>query len=133
MKKSGVFLLGVSIFFLGAITGVILMIFVAVIGNGVNEYDNPYNIKGLFMLQEKGSCITSRNIEIFQTLTKGVALAHPNEKPDNLFLLLDNNGKLFYDGEKVKMPAKKCAKQIGVYTYETKAEFQKTVPAVIIE
>ena len=126
MKKLGIFLLGV-------ISGASLILFIAVIGNDINEYDNPYNIRGLSMLSEKGPCITSGNIEIFQALTKGIALASPNGKYDNIVLLLDDNGKLFYDGEKIKMPTKKCAKQIGVYTYETKAELQKTVPAVIIE
>lgn len=126
MKKFGIFILG-------SITGVVFTLLIATIGNDMNEYNNPYNIRGLSMLPEKGSCITSNNIDIFQTLTQGIALARPNGKYDNIILLLDNNGKFFYDGEKIKMPTKKCAKQIGVYTYETKAEIQKTVPAVIIE
>lgn len=126
MKKIGIFLLGV-------ITGIFLMFFVAIILNSTDETDNPYNISGLSMLPEKGSCIANGNIEIFQTLSKGVALARPNGNYNKIMLLLDNSGKLFYDGEKIKTPTKKCAKQIGVYTYETKAKLQKTVPAVIIE
>lgn len=126
MKKFGIFLLGI-------ITGVILILFLAAVENDINQYNNPYNIRGLSMLPKKGSCITSSNIEIFQTLTKGIALAYPNGKYNNIFLLLDSSGALFYDGEKIKMPAKKCAKQVGVYTYETQANLQKTVPAVIIE
>lgn len=122
-----------GVFFLGIVIGAVLMLFVAVAESDITEYDNPYNIMGLSMLPEKGSCITSSNIEIFQTLTRGIALACPNGKYDKIVLLLDNTGKLFYDGEKIKMPIKKCAKQVGVYTYETKAEIQKTVPAVMIE
>ncbi len=127
MKKIG-------IFFLGVIVGVFFSFFMAVvIVNNFNKFDNPYNISGLSMLPEKGKCIITSNIKIFQTLTKGIALAYPNGNNDDLVLLVDDNGKLFYDGENIKMPAKKCAKQIGVYTYETKAEIQKTVPATIIE
>lgn len=126
MKKFGIFLFGV-------ITGILLMFFVAVILNSIDDADNPYNISGLSMLPEKGGCIAAGSIEIFQTLSKGVALAHPNANYNKIVLLLNDNEKLFYDGEKIKIPAKKCAKQIGTYTYETKAEFQKTVPAVIIE
>lgn len=126
MKKFGIFLLGV-------ITGILLLFFVSIILNNVDEADNPYNISGLSMLPEKGDCIANGNIEIFQTLSKGVALARPNGNYSKIILLLDNSEKLFYDGEKIKIPAKKCAKQIGVYTYETKAELQKTVPAVVIE
>lgn len=126
MKKFGIFLLGV-------VAGVFIILFVGVMVNSIEETDNPYNISGLSMLSEKGSCIISGNIEVFQTLSKGVALARPTGDYNKFVLLLDNNEKLFYDGEKIKMPAKKCAKQIGVYSYETKAELQKTVPAVVIE
>lgn len=133
MKKFG-------IFFLGVIAGIFLIFFVDVMVNSVDETDNPYNISGLSMLPEKGNCITTGDIRIFQTLANGIALAHPDKDSGaalllrkGVFLLIDNNGKLFYDDEKVKIPAKKCAKQIGVYSYETRDEFQKTVPAVVIE
>lgn len=127
----------IIIFILGVITGIVLVPFVDEIVSEYNEtaekYNNPYHIKGLSMLPEKGDCIVSNDIEIFQTLTKGIALAHPTYNFDKLILLVDNDEKLFYDGEQIKIPAQKCAKQIGVYTYETKAEIQRTVPAVIIE
>ena len=126
MKKFGIFLLGI-------IVGIFLTFFVGIIVNSVDETDNPYNISGLSMLPEKGNCIISGSIEVFQALSKGVALTRPAGNYDKFVLLLDNNGKLFYDDEKVKIPTKKCAKQIGVYTYETKAGLQKTVPAVVIE
>lgn len=133
MKKFGIFLLG-------TIVGIFLTFFVGVILNNMDEIDNPYNVSGLSMLSEKGNCIATGDIRIFQTLANGIALAHSDKDSGaalllgkGVFLLLDKNGKLFYDDEKIKIPAKKCAKQIGVYTYETKAELQKTVPAVIIE
>ena len=64
---------------------------------------------------------------------EGIALAHPVNDFETLVLLIDESGRLFYDGETVKNPSKKCAKQIGVYQYETNAGPIKTVPAVIIE
>lgn len=130
MKKFCIYLLGV-------ITGLVLIPFISgfIVGynNATENYDNPYRIRGLKMLEQKGDCITSNNLEIFQTLTKGIALAHVAGNYDILVLLIDDSGRLFYDGEKIKNPAKYCAKQIGTYTYETKAKFQKTIPVVIIE
>lgn len=130
MKNFGFYILGI-------ITGVVLTPFILGIINGyekaVDEYDNPYGIRGLKMLKQKGECVTSNNLEIFQTLTSGIALAHPTGNYNVFVLLIDETERLFYDGEKVKNPTNHCAKQIGTYTYETKAEVQKTVPAVIIE
>ncbi len=130
MKSFGVFVLGL-------ITGLIVIPFLLGIIDGYSgasdKYHNPYGIRGLKMLEQKRGCITSNNLEIFQTLTNGVALAHEVNDYDIFVLLIDESGRLFYDGERVKNPANHCAKQIGTYTYETKAEVQKTVPAVVIE
>lgn len=121
-------------YILGMVTGVILIAYVfGGKDNTVNYYDNPYGIRGLKMLEQKGKCITSNNLEIFQTLTNGVALANPVGNDNVLVLLIDETERLFYDGEKIKNPANHCAHQVGTYTYETKAEIQKTVPAVVIE
>lgn len=84
------------------------------------------------MLNQEGGCISSNSLIIFQNLTNGIALANVVDS-DMLVLLLDNEGRLFYDSEKIKIPNQKCARQIGVYTYETKAEYQRTVPAVSIK
>ena len=130
MKSFGFYVLGI-------ITSIILAPFIIGLINGYNNavenYDNPYGIRGLKMLEQKKDCITSNNLEIFQTLTKGIALARPVGNYNVLVLLIDETGRLFYDGEKIKNPTNHCAKQVGTYTYETKAEIQKTVPAVIIE
>ena len=95
----------------------------------------PYGIKGLKMLKQKDECITSNNLEIFKTLTNGVALASysiNSKYTINYVLLIDESERLFYDGEK-KNPKNYWAKQIGTYTYKTINKTQKTIPAVIIE
>ena len=63
----------------------------------------PYGIKGLKMLKQKDECITSNNLEIFKTLTNGVALASysiNSKYTINYVLLIDESERLFYDGEK---------------------------------
>lgn len=139
MKKFGIYILGM-------ITGIALLQLVSgivsrpsnipekdVVAEETEDAENSYHIRDLQMLPQKGKCITYSNLEIFQTISKGVALAAPQESLDKILLLVDDNGGLYYDGEKIKMPSKKCAKQIGVYTYRTTKNMQKTVPAVVIE
>ena len=122
------------VFLFGMIVGVILTsMFWNNIYSSTNYEYNPYGIRGLKILEQEGKCITRNNLEVFQSLTDGVALAYPVGDYRTIVLLIDNSNRLFYDGEKIKNPKDYCAKQIGVYTYETKAEIQKTVPAVIIE
>lgn len=126
---------GFLIFVFGIFTGVMLVPAIIVL-SGSSEYNNPYNLKGLNMLKQKGKCVTSENLEVLQTLHPGIALTFPVSETlhfDKSVFLLINNEKLFYDGEKIKIPAKQCGKQIGTYTYQTQSEIQKTVPAVIIE
>lgn len=122
-------------YILGIMTGIVFSVFFAVFAsyNNSGYYNNPYGIEGLNMPEKKGDCIISNNLEIFQTLTTGLALARPIGKFDTLVLLIDDSRPLFYDGEVIKNPAGKCARQVGTYSYETKAEVQKTVPAVIID
>jgi len=122
-------------FILGVVFGITVIPFIlSVIRNNasMDGYNNPYDIEGLAMLEKEGDCITSNNLSIFQTLTRGIALARPAGDYDNFMLLIDENERLFYDGEKIKNPTNHCAKQIGVYQYETKAGLMKTVPAVMI-
>ena len=127
MRKFGLYLFGF-------ISGIIICTCFFTIKNQQIMYENPYNLYGLRMLLEEGDCITSKNIRIFQVITDGIALATTsNNVYEDTILLLDDTGKLFYDNEIIKMPTKKCAKQVGVYSYETMQGIQKTVPAVIIK
>lgn len=123
-----------AFYFLGFLTGAFLIIWNDFSNQFLDndEYDNPYDLEGLTMLNQEGECISSGSLIIFQNLTNSIALAKVVDS-DMLILLLDNEGRLFYDGEKIKIPNQKCARQIGVYTYETKAEYQRTVPAVSIK
>ena len=93
----------IGTFFLGIITGIALIFFLESIENDKTGYNNPYNIKGLSLLPEKGSCITSSDIIIFQTLAKGIALAASIREYNRIFLLINNSEKLFYDDEKIEI------------------------------
>ncbi len=89
---------------------------------------------GLTLFPEKGACITKKELEIFQTIAPTMALAKFDEFPDaTLVLLINYEDEYYYDKQRIKIPANKCARQIGIYQYDTKMEVQKTVPVVVIE
>ena len=109
----------------------------------------------LHYLKKKGDCLTttSKNksceIEIIQVLAPNAALGnkkyYSDEKlyggktyrnydifNDVVVLLINYDNKTYYDDQKIDI-SNKCARQIGTYQYTTKSEFEKTVPAIVIE
>ncbi len=90
---------------------------------------------GLTKFSAKGECIpTKTELEIFQVVEPNMALAETGKYPDRIMVLLINyDSKSYYDNQKIIVPAKKCARQIGTYQYRTRIGIDKTVPAVVIE
>lgn len=131
------------IFILGFVAGILATIFVAYLITIANK-PSDNGLLGLTKFPEKGECIaTEGEIEVFQVIESNVALAKTvkygdygfrNYADEIVVLLIDYDGKTFYDEQKVKIPKNKCARQIGTYQYTTaKDNFGKTVPAVVIE
>jgi hypothetical protein len=116
----------------GFIVGVLATIIFAFLASQSNQPND--DLIGLTLFPEKGECITKSEIEIFQVVKPNIALAETGKYPDQIMILLINyDNKSYYDDQKIKIPANKCARQIGTYKYETKMGINKTVPAVIIE
>lgn len=90
---------------------------------------------GLTKFSEKGECIPIKKaLSIFQVVEPNMALAETGNYPDEIMVLLINfDGKSYYDNQKIIVPAKRCARQIGTYQYRTRMGIDKTVPAVVIE
>ena len=123
----------------GFITGVIVTVLVLFLIYASTQPDvealrPDETLPGLIIFPDKGECITKNKLEIFQTIKPNMALAEFGEFPDETLVLLVNyEGKSYYDEQIIKVPAKMCARQIGTYQYQTKMEIQKTVPVVAIE
>ena len=134
MKKFLIFISG----FVAGIIAAFLVVFVFFVSNKPND-----GLLGLKMFSEKGECITSADeIEVFQVIKSNMALAETvkygeygtKQYSDGIVvLLIDYDGKTFYDEQKIKIPTNKCARQVGTYQYPTKNDFVKTVPVVVIE
>jgi hypothetical protein len=136
--------------FVAGISATILTLYVISFANKPND-----GLLGLTIFPQKGDCIksVSKNksceIDVFQVIAPDAALAnikyYSDEKlyggktyrnydigNDIVVLLVNYDDKAYYDAQKIDI-TKKCARQIGTYQYKTKSEFEKTVPAVVIE
>lgn len=121
-------------FIVGILTTILSLFLISVGHDQDATLTSGERLVGLTMFPEKGSCITKNQVEILQTLRPNVALATSGTYPDEMLVLLVNHdGDVYYDSRKIEIPPGKCARQIGTYQYETKAEVLKTVPAVLIE
>jgi hypothetical protein len=115
--------------FVAGVVATILLGYIIVLANKSND-----GLLGLTLFSEKGECITTNGkIEVFQVLAPNMALATTDED-GIVVLLISKDDTNYYDEQKIKIPSKKCARQIGTYQYTTKKDgFEKTVPAVTIE
>jgi len=147
MKKFLIFIGG----FVAGILATILVVFLVYVANKPND-----GLLGLTLFSEKGECITttskskSSEIEIFQVIAPDMALGYIKYYSDKklyggeiyrdydrlndvVVLLINNDGKTYYDDQKIDV-SNKCVRQIGTYQYTTRQDkFEKTVPAVVIE
>jgi hypothetical protein len=121
------------IFLGGLVVGVLATILVAYVVTLKNKPND--GLIGLKMFPNKGECIASKGkLEVLQVIAPNAALAETGVYPNRIMVLLINYvGDSYYDDQKVTIPHKKCAKQIGTYQYSTRLGYDKTVPAVVFE
>ncbi len=142
------------IFIGGFVAGILATI---IVGYLIVVADKPIDegLLGLTIFPEKGECLKttskskSSEIEILQVLEPNMALGnlkHYTDKKmyggeiyrdydfqnDLVVLLIDYDGKTFYDDQKIDV-TNKCIRQIGIYQYTANIGIAKTVPAVVIE
>lgn len=123
------------IFIGGFVAGIIATILVAFLF--LTEPDD--GLSGLMIFPEKGECIASININeivVFQVLEPNMALASAVDTRnfDRITVLLVNHeGKTYFDQQRIEIPANKCARKIGTYRYTAEDGRVRTVPVVVIE
>ncbi len=116
----------------GIITGVILtMLFLFALAKGKKDDD--------FKLFEKpGEEVHVNAFKVFQVLDDGAALVNgkSNEKYDiyggPVYLLINDEGIYYTDDEIIEVPKGRVVRKVGVYHYQTKMEFEKTVSVIEI-
>ncbi|WP_288816741.1 hypothetical protein [uncultured Alistipes sp.] len=147
------------IYIAGIVTGIVLSILISFLC--ITNKENPIEEEpGITMFDEPGDSIDANLFKVFQVINSKIALAFcvnelltPNVPDKNLqsllnmlsqnlqnvqavsqgtvVLLINDEGKLYYDDEIIKVPQGQQAKQMGIYQYSTESGY-KTVPIVKI-
>ncbi len=120
---------GVLLFLGGMVTMLVILLIIGIFAGTSNN--------GITWLEEKGECITKSSIEVFQVLEPGMALANTKSEygyMGKVVLIVNNDGKAYYDEQIISAPKNGCIRQFGTYEYQTrKDKFWKTVPVVMVD
>lgn len=105
------------------------------------KYESQNGDLVLYEITGEEPCLARKNLEVFQASGTTALVCEVNDyscfiSGKRMMLLWDEHH--YYDGEIIQNPIGKCAKQIGVYRYQTIAKYNngmpkyKTVPIVSI-
>lgn len=120
----------------GILTGIVLTFVFAFIFSASRSGDDD----GITWFEKPGDVIDVEAFEVFQVLGEDAALVHGKSREYSsmevfsgaVYLLTNEDGKYYYDDEVVRVPDDKVARQVGIYQYQTKSDFGKTVPIIQI-
>lgn len=118
----------------GVLTGIVLTFAFAFIFSA----SHSGNDDGTTWFEKPGDVINVRSFKVFQVIAEDAALVYgaTHEEYDiysgAVYLLTNEDGKYYYDDEVVRVPDGKVARQVGIYQYQTKTDFGKTVPIIQI-
>ena len=117
------------IFLGGVVTGVLLTFLFAFMFSSQKETSLKED-SGLTIFEQPGDVITEKSFEVIQALEQGAALADGEKEYMTTFLLVNDEGKYYYDHEIVKVPSGKVARQVGIFKYTSGGGLDRTVPVV---
>ena len=132
------------VFVLGVIVGVCIYGFVDLIKltseskGSVETEVEVQNDDGVTMFEEPGDIIDEGSVKVFQVLAKDAALVNGGKSKYSdlytgiVYLLLNKEGKYYYDEQIVKVPKGCVLRQVGIYHYKTQNDIMKTVPIIMI-
>lgn len=121
-------------FGLGVIAGIVLTFVFAYIYNASMAKGND----GLTWFEEPGEVVDVKSYKVFQVIGDDAALVEGQTYENReiytgtVYLLINEEGKYYYDEEIIRVPDGKVVRQVGIYKYPTKSDFIKTVPIIEI-
>lgn len=144
------FLIFIGGFVAGVLVAILVGYYIIMVAKPIDD-----GLIGLTMFPEKGECLKSSSksksseIDILQVVEPNMALGNLKYYTDKkmyggeiyrdydienavVVLLINNDGKTFYDDQKIDV-SNKCIRQIGTYQYNANIGIEKTVPSVVIE
>ena len=129
------------IFLGGVITGIVLtFLFIYIASESMQKTDSiseeaKYD-DNINFFEEPGDVVKDKSFEVFQVLSDDAALVRAQSDASldmylgTVYLLTNDEGKYYYDEEKIKAPNGKVFRQVGIYRYPTKNDIIKTVPII---
>lgn len=131
MNKTGVYICGV-------VTGVI----VTIVGLVSYASCQGRTSKDLVYFDKPAEPVKERAFKVIQVLEPGVALVNGDDDPDDnpedktyfgpTYMLVNDDGKYYSDEEIITVGVGEEARKVGVYNYETRGGFEKTVSIIKI-
>lgn len=122
------------IYILGILTGIVVtFLTLIIIGKASNA-----NLNGMTLFDKPGQIMDETSFKVMQTLGSNAALANGKDSDfDDTYygltvLLYNENNETYYDDQIITVPKGKCFRQVGVFSYQTRMEIDKTVPIVMI-
>ena len=82
-----------------------------------------------------GDEIKESSFKVLQVIEDHAALVYGKGDGyylDTIYLLVNREGKFYYDDEIIDVPSDKVVKQVGIFRYETRKGVDKTVPLIMI-
>lgn len=117
----------------GILTGIVLTFLVALLITSSKSNNN-----GITWFDEPGEMVNQNSFKVFQVLEGQFALVHgKSDYSDRLYLgtvylITNDDNKYYYDDEIVTVPSNMVVRQVGMYRYKTKNDFEKNVPIIEI-
>ena len=128
------------VYVLGVVTGIALsIVFVFILylaTNRTGSINEPANSNGITYFEELGDIIETRSVKVFQVIADDAALIRCADKDGDYFgpicLIVNDEGKYYYDEQKIEISKGKVARQVGIYRYPSKDDRLRTVPIITI-
>ena len=135
------------VYVLGVVTGFILAMLLAFLMNGKSKSvpdvicesgtETEESSDGIKLFDEPGDIIEESSFEVFQVIAENAALVRGKGGGRSIYrgpiyLIVNYDGKYYYDDERLVTPKGKVVRQIGIYQYPTRNDFVKTVPIIEI-
>ena len=126
-----------QIFGIGFAAGIGVTILVLVIVSLAITSNGSGGLIGANMFDKPGAVFPDRSFKVLQVVNDNAALAHGKHHSldayvGTLYLIMNDEGKYYYDDEIINVPQGKKARQVGIYQYNAKSGVEKTVPIIKI-
>ena len=124
MKKVLIYLGGVA-------TGIIFMFCLSYLRE-CKTSESEDQVEDVTRFKEPGDVVKETGFRVFQVLADNAALVMGEDSPLTVYLLVNDEGKYYFDDDIIEIPKGKVARQIGIYRYMTKDNMKKTVRMIKI-